>query len=216
MRNIQISLLVGVAAAAIAGSSGLAVAQSPDSHVMTIRLPAGGTEEIRYAGNTPPQIVFAARPASSANLDPLPALFGSESPFAMMARISAEMDREAAAMLAQADSLATQAQSNPTRLTEAALRSLPPGSASYSFVSTMSGNGVCTKSVEITSTGNGTAPRVVSRNSGNCGPQAGATGSVNLPTARPPASNRPDLLLTKTNEPRSYAGMVRQVADAQR
>jgi hypothetical protein len=216
MRNIRTSLLVGVAAVAIAGLSGMASAQSADTHVMTVQLPGGGTEEIRYTGNTPPQLVFTTGPASLAGFDPMPSLFGFEPPFAMMERISAEMDRQAAAMFARADNLTAQVPSNPTQLTEAGLRGLPPGSASYSFVSTMSGNGVCTKSVEITSTGNGAAPRVVSRSSGDCGPQAGATGPVNLPVARPPGNNRPDLLLTKANEPKLYVTAVRQVADAQR
>jgi hypothetical protein len=91
----------------------------------------------------------------------------------------------------------------------------PPGSQSYSFVSTMSGSGVCTRSVEITSMGNGAAPRVVSHSSGNCGSAEGNPGSVNLPGAPLPAK-QPDLVLTKAGGAKPYTGMVRQVAAAQR
>src|SRR5579863_5819649 len=105
------------------------------------------------------------------------------------------------------------AQARSGQLTEAAFRNLPPGSQSYSFISTMSGNGVCTQSVEITSQGNGAAPRVVSHSSGNCAPGSAPAGSVKLPAALAPAK-RSDLILTNADGPRPYAGMVRQVAAA--
>jgi hypothetical protein len=141
---------------------------------------------------------------------------GRYPPFAMMERISAEMDRQVAAMFAQADSLAAQACSGSPQPAEAAVRSLPASSASYSFISTMSGNGVCAQSVEITSPGNGGAPRVVSHSFGNCGPQAVSSGPVNLPVARPRVNHRPDPLLTKSDRPQPYAGIVRQVSAAPR
>ena len=119
------------------------------------------------------------------------------------------------------------------------MRSPPAGSQSYSFVSTLSGNGVCVRSTQITASGNGAAPKVASHSSGNCGPETtpqfngGATGSVNLPTApaspmkRPdtlwinhqptPAApaKRPDTLWTKATTPTPYAGMVQQTASRQ-
>ena len=212
MRVLGTALLAGVAAVAI-GFPGAATAQSPSTHVMMVRLPGGGSAEIRYTGDVAPQVVFSHAPAAVGAPLLMPSLFGPQSPFAMLDRISAEMDRRAAAMFREADALATQARSG--QLTEASLRNLPPGSQSYSFVSTMSGSGVCTRSVEITSMGNGAPPRVVSHSTGNCGPSASAPGSVNLPAA-PPLAKRPDLVLTKAGGAKPYAGMVRQVAAAQR
>jgi len=212
MRVLRNALLAGVAASAI-GFSGAALAQTSNTHVMTVRLPGGGNAEIRYTGNVAPQVVFSEAPATIGVPVLMPSLFGPGSPFAMLDRISAEMDRRAAAMFREADAVAAQARSG--QLTEAALRNLPPGSQSYSLVSTMSGSGVCPRSVEITSMGNGAAPQVVSHNSGNCGPAAGNPGSVDLPAAPVPAK-QPDLVLTKAGGAAPYTGMVRQVASAQR
>lgn len=209
MRSLRTALLAGVAAGAI-GLSGAALAQSSNTHLLTVRLPGGGLAQIRYTGDVPPRVAFSNGTALDA-LAPMPALFGPASPFAMLDRVSAEMDREAAAMSARADALAAQAQSG--QLTETAARDLPPGGTSYSFVSTMSGNGVCTRSVEITSQGNGAAPRVVSHSSGNCGAVPGAGGSVSLPAAVP--ANRPDVVWASAQGARPAAGLVREIPAGQ-
>lgn len=217
MRSFRTALLAAVAAAAFAGT---AMAQSARTHVMTVALPGGGIAEIRYTGNVPPQVSLTDMPASLAAFDAMPALFGPDSPFAAMQRVSAEMDRQMAAMFAQADSLAARARSGSPQAVETAFGNMPPGSAGYSFVSTMSSNGVCTRSVEITSTGNGAAPKVNSHGSGDCAPATGSTGAApaNLPVARPPASptQGPDLILTKATQPTAYTGMIRKVADSRR
>ena len=49
---------------------------------------------------------------------------------------------------------------------------VPFGGESYSFVSTISGNGVCSQSVRIISRGDGTKPVVERHSSGNCGAAA--------------------------------------------
>ena len=126
------------------------------------------------------------------------------------------------------------AETNSGRLTEAALRSLPRGSQSYSFVSTTSGNGVCSQSVEITAMGNDQPPRVVRHSSGNCsGVTGGMTGSVSLPTPTPPVgrpgpvwtsapairavpSSRPDVIWTSAKGAKPYAGLVREIPPATR
>jgi hypothetical protein len=234
MRSLRTALLAGVAAIAV-GLSGGASAQSANSHVMTVQLPDGGVAQIRYTGDVAPQISVSEAPAPIEIFAPIPPLFGSDSPFAMMERISAEMDRQAAAMFRQADALAAQARSG--QLTEAAMRNLPPGSQSYSFLSTMSGSRICTQSVEITSPGNGQKPQVVQHSSGNCGPPTGG-GSVNLPTAVTPAgraeiietnaqaprpyaapaapTNRPDVIWTSAKGANPYAGLVREIPPATR
>src|SRR4051812_40894357 len=108
MRVLRTALLAGVAAATI-GFSAAATAQSPNTHVMTVRLPGGGTAEIRYSGDVAPQVVFSEAPANFGGPVLMPSLFGPASPFAMLDRVSAEMDRRAAAMFREADALAARA-----------------------------------------------------------------------------------------------------------
>jgi hypothetical protein len=54
------------------------------------------------------------------------------------------------------------------RIDEAALQSMPAGTVHYSFVSTTSGSGTCTKSFEMTSYGQGQQPKVEQHSSGDC------------------------------------------------
>jgi hypothetical protein len=234
MRTLQRTLLAGIAAAAF-GIPGIAAAQTAEPHVMTVRLPDGGIAQIRYTGDVAPQVSFA--PAPIPELAPTPTLFGADSPFAMMERISAEMDRQTVALLRQTDAAMAEARSGAP--VAVALSGLTPGTESYSFVSTMSGNGVCTQSVEITSEGNGRTPRIVRHSSGNCGPAAGGSaGSVNLPAAPMPAARpdvietrahparpytapsapakRPDVIYTAAKGKKPYAGLVREIPPAQR
>lgn len=197
MQSMRRFLLTGCAVAAVWGLGQAAQAQqSPAVHVMTIQLPGGGIGQIQYTGNVPPQVYISDAPVATAAFAPMPSLFGADSPFAMMERISADMDRQMATMLQQTAALSAMPLNNPA-VTEAALRNLPPGTSSYTFVSTLSGNGVCTRSVEMTSSGNGAAPRVVSHTSGDCGSQAsGPMGVTTVPAPSVPAK-RPHLLWTK-------------------
>lgn len=210
MRSVRNALLAGAAAIGIAGFSGLAAAQSPPTHVLNVALPDGGTAQIRYTGNVPPQVTFGGGPAALADWAGVSTMFGTDGPFAMLDRISTEMDRQAAAMFRQAATLNAQAQSGQP--IAAAVPDLPVGSQSYSFVSEMTGNGVCSQSVEITATGNG-APKVVRQSSGNCGPApaGGAAGAVALPAA-PAPSARPDTLWIKDQNPPSYRGLIQKTA----
>lgn len=215
-------LLAGVAAAAIGffGAAAPAVAQPDARHVMTVQLPGGGVARIEYTGNVAPRISVSTAPAPLAAFAPMPGWFGPASPFAQLDRISAEMNREAAAMLRHAERLAAEARSG--RLTETAMHSLPPGSQSYSFISTMAGNHFCSESVEITRAANG-APHVVTHRSGDCSAMPGA-GSIALPNAAPayptpgpvwtsapaPAA-RPDVVWTRAEGARPYAGLAEPI-----
>jgi hypothetical protein len=217
MHTVRASLLAGIAAVAVAGFCGGAQAQTVQRHVMTVRLPGGGIEQIEYTGNTPPVVSVDAAPAAVA------AAFGSNSPFAEFDRISAEMDRRAAALFRETAALAA----NPNLFTETALGNLPAGAHSYTYVSTASGNGVCEQSVQITRTGNG-PPQVVRHSSGNCG--AGAGAMIGLPTAEPapqaphaimtrahpPAWHRPDMVLTKAEGAKPYTRMVKEIPVSER
>jgi hypothetical protein len=94
---------------------------------------------------------------------------------------------------------------------------MPPSGQSYSYVSTISGSGVCTQSVRIISRGDGSPPQVERHSSGNCGAAAAPRGrSAVQPAAPAPVApaKQPDLILTQNSGPSPYAGMVRQVAAA--
>lgn len=218
MRSFRDFLLAGIAAVAVAGFSGWASAQTPQLHTMTVRLPGGGVEQIEYTGNTPPLISVSTGPATVAAM---PALFGPGSLFAQMDRISAEMDRQAAALFRGTDALAN----NPNLFTGTDLADMPAGSHSYTFVSTASPSGVCEESMQITATGNG-PPQVVRHTSGNCAPTGGAGATIGLPTAQPVPERRPhvimtrayrllrarpDVVLTSAKGAKPYAGLVKAI-----
>lgn len=221
MRSIRAALLAGCAATGLAIAGGAAQAQqnpeNPAVHVMTIQLPGGGVGQIQYTGNVPPRVYVSDAPVSTVGFAPMPSLFGSDSPFAAFERISADMDRQMESILQRAAALSslpiTGPIAAPPQVTEAALRSLPPGTQSFTYVSTLSGNGVCTRSVEVTAAGNGAAPRVVSHTSGNCAaqPEAGASGIVTAPNRSAPVK-RPDVLWTKNEARHPYAAMVQKAA----
>lgn len=186
MRTVQTPLLAGAAMIVFAG---FARAESPNTHTLTIHLPDGAVEEVRYSGDVPPEIYLRRGPAFGAPPF-LYSAFGPDSPFAMLDRISQEMDRRAARLLEEAEAIT--ARLKPPRagefigeLIEAHAQSLPAGVQSYSFVSSFSGNGVCARSVEITSMGEGKEPRVVSRSYGQCaGAPQEAPRNVFAPSSR--------------------------------
>jgi len=207
------ALLAGIACCALAGFSGPALARSPEVHVLTVRLPGGGVEQIRYTGDVPPAVVIAPGVAPAAFFAAMPPMFGPNSPFAMMDRISAEMNQEAASLLRQVESMAGAPMPGSAPLTMAAFGRLPPGASGYSLVSTMTGNGVCTESTEITYLGNG-APRVVSSRSGDCGPATTQTSPAALHAAPQPAPAQaePPGTIVASNASPSYTGLTREAA----
>jgi len=224
MASLRKALLAGAASIGIA-IAGMASAQTV--HVMNVAVPGGGIAQIRYVGDVPPQIVVApaAFPAGFGEAFgawmPGPSMFGPDLPFAMMDRIAAEMDRRAAAMFRYADTMAARADAGGVAETAwgaMPVGIVPAGGESYSFVSTISGNGVCSQSVRIVSRGDGTKPVVERHSSGNCDGAAlmprGRSGVQ--PTAPVPATapKQPDLILTQGGGGSSspYAGMARQVA----
>jgi hypothetical protein len=211
MRNVRTAFLVGVTAIGVAGLSGAAAARDLSTHVMTVEMPGGGLAEIRYTGDVPPQVVLNPVPAPLSAFAPYGAFFGPASPFAELERISAAMDREAASLMRQAEMLTQTPALAPRQPIEAVLRNMPPGTASYTMVSTWSGNSVCTQSVEITAPANGGKPRVVSNSSGNCGSAPGTMGPIGTPTIPAPAP-RPYILETGTHGDGGapYPGLVRE------
>jgi hypothetical protein len=128
---------------------------------MTVRAPGGGTITVQYTGTVAPQITFGSAPISTG-------FAGFELPFAMMDRIAAQMDREMSQMMGEAGAImAGIPDANPAH--QADLRNGPlldmPG---LSAVAAGGMGSFCMKSVEITSSGDGKPPRVVSHQAGNC------------------------------------------------
>lgn len=164
MRTFRMAFLAGLAAAA-AGIVGGAAAAS-NSHVLTVRLPDGSVEQIRYVGERPPEVSLDRETGPLAS--PVTELLGSDALFADLDRISADMDRRAAAMFEEARRMEAHAfaGSEPLLIDFGKL----PGWRGYSVVSTMSGNHICTRSIQYSSSSDGGSSRVVTRTSGDCGP----------------------------------------------
>lgn len=162
MRPKHASLLVGAAVLGLGAFALPAAGKNPATHEMTIQLPGGGSETIRYTGDVPPNVTFAADPLGlSGTGEP----FALDPSFATIRRIAAEMDRQMDAFWRQPR------MGNWTAGGEFGQRALPnlvPGSSSYSVVSESFGNNVCTRMTEITAAPNGRKPKVLSRTSGNC------------------------------------------------
>lgn len=207
MKPLGKLLLAATATVAVAGFAGLAAAEIKNAHMLTVRLPDGSLERIQYAGDQPPKVsvettpVMMIAPVDMVSVSPIAQMFGPASPFADLQRISAAMDRQAAAMLQQVEMtpMSPMGANGPIL---ADLNRLPAGVQGFSMVSTSSGNGMCMHSVEYRSMGPGQAPKVLTRTSGNCGPAgAAATGahSVTATTAEPfaaspPAADAPQLV----------------------
>ena len=111
-------------------------------------------------------------------------------PFAMMQRIVADMDRQAAIMLQQVADLAARA---------------PFDTAQPMMVG--AGPGVCMQSVQITYTGHG-APHIVSHSSGACGPTAVPSAQPEAPVTTP----APRSIEVKATQPAPYASLVHRVS----
>jgi hypothetical protein len=184
MRVSRTFLIGGIAAAALAG---VATAAALNTHTLTVRLPDGEVERIVYTGNVAPRVEVA--PAGA----PVPVVWApgpgfDDTAFAAMDGISAQMDREIAAMFQQADAMEARALAGSGDLRSVSTADMPAGARNFSYVSTVSGDGICSRSVEITSSGDGRTPRVVRHSSGNCGTSAapGMSRSMDVAPAETP------------------------------
>ncbi|MBI1212095.1 MAG: hypothetical protein GC190_11575 [Alphaproteobacteria bacterium] len=180
MRPIY-AVLAGVAVVAATGIGAFASEPKSTVHEVTIDLPGGGIEHIRYTGNVLPHVTVRTIPQSElqaefdsdpAFSDPFFVSFGDMSD--QMSRMANEMYRMQAAMHQRMQVMMQQAQqmqrlgaAGPNALIEADLANQAPGSVSYSYMSTSTGNGSCTQMVQVTTSKNG-KPNVVSKTSGNC------------------------------------------------
>jgi hypothetical protein len=147
------------------------MAAANHSRIMTVDLPDGSLARIEYKGDIAPKVTVEPM----TRLVPVQlADSAMTAPFALFDRIAADMDRQMDAMFRQARMLEA-ASAGDAPLDRAAFGALPAGTISYRFVSTGTGNGVCSRSVQVTSLGAGQQPKVVSNSSGDCGTPARAT-----------------------------------------
>jgi hypothetical protein len=160
MRKLTKLLIAGAGALTLGG---VAIAAADQNHVMNVVLPDGSVAHIHYVGKVAPRVVVSPDAAA------IPVAFVADDPFAMFDRISYAMDRQMDAMLQQASALSRIAPGPDGKLSEAALKSLPPGTVSYSFTSFSSGNGAsCSQSVQVTSLGTNQPPKVERQSQGDC------------------------------------------------
>ncbi len=173
MRILPSLLLAGAVVAGL-GLAAPTLARELDLNRLTVHLPGGGVETIEYTGKTVPRLIVhpvavqrIADPWADGFLWPIG--FGMPS-FVDIDRIAARMDAQMAAMMRRADMLTHLPQGQT--LDQAVLKALPPGTTSFSYVSTSSGNGTCTQVTRITRSANDAKPQVVSQTSGDCGAPA--------------------------------------------
>jgi hypothetical protein len=179
-----IGLLAGVTAVAAADRQPAPQAGVMPVHVMSVRMPDGSVQQIHYVGDVAPHVVV--QPVAA--MDPMLAAFGPDSPFAMMDRISAQIDAQMAGMMQQT---ATMQRMTPAQLQQTAMASAPNGATSFTMISTTNGNGVtCSQSVRSVSMGDGKAPQVIRTASDGCGKpgmdQAKAPTLTSAPAAQAP------------------------------
>ena len=168
MRKIRTAVLAGIAAFCAAGT---AMAASKDNHVMNVNLPDGSVARIEYTGDVAPQVKIdpSVRVVPIRFVDAFDA-----SPFIGFDRLFADMDRQVAAMMQQAQALSAGSDGD-LKPDLAALRDTPAGTVSYRFVSVRNGDQVCSRSWQMTSQGSGQQPKLVSASTGDCdGAAAGA------------------------------------------
>jgi hypothetical protein len=188
MRSKGKTVLALISTFALA-SAALAAGANEKFHNLMIALPDGSVQHIRYTGDVAPQVVIL--PASR-QIAPVSLFDAFDAPFAALDRLAAEMDRQRDAMLRQVAMLRAQAASGKAGVSPAVVANMPAGSVSYSFVSTSSGKGFCSESLQVTSYGAGQKPKVVSQSSGDCSkvmprvlPTAQVKPSSTIPTIEP-------------------------------
>ena len=159
MRKLPAFALMGVAAAALAGT---AVAAAPRTHVMNVSLPDGSVAHVEYVGDVAPKVTVAP-PAADAAM-PWAMSFPS---FAGFDRMIQEMNRQTEQMMRQAQQVAHQPAGAAPYI--ASYGNLPVGGTSTTIVSYSNGGATCTRTTEVVSEGAGKPPKITSNVTGQCG-----------------------------------------------
>ena len=192
MQKLRTLALIGAALLAAAGLAGASAGELARTHILTVRLPDGSIEQIRYLGDRPPQIHWTQDPAPllSPGFEPV----DMNSPFAALDRMSGEMDREAQALLNETADLRDPVFGFPDTFAMVDLARPAPGARSVSVVSTLSGGRVSTRSVEVYASPEGGRPRIVTRTSGDCGPNHRRSLPSAIQPPGEPVRGRPGLI----------------------
>jgi hypothetical protein len=177
MRKLVKLAFAGVAAAAIAGT---AVAASAEKHRLDVALPGGGTAHIEYSGDVAPKVTIS--PASFAPFS----VGWAPMAFPDFGRIIQRMNAEQAAMMNQVRQMSRRGVGSAVApVNVVSYGNMPAGANSVSVISVSNGSGICTRSTQITSQGEGKPPKVVSNVSGNCGAAPGAKPSAAVQSRGP-------------------------------
>jgi len=132
-----------------------------------------------------------------------------------MQQIAARTDRQADAIMRQMQEIAAQPLAVPGQPVPIDLSKLPPGTQSYSFVSTLSPSGVCSESTEIIARGRGQQPQVITHRLGTCGAAAhgGAPAATpdSAPLTQPAPRPIPSYQAKATDHP-DYRRMFREAS----
>lgn len=197
MRFVRTAIIATAATAALAGA---AIAARDDSKMMLVALPDGSVEHIRYEGDVAPQVMFVRDPAP----DPIfVAASGPGSAFAEMERISAAMEAHAQAMMRQVAAMQAQMSAADGRgilMTNAAGR--PVGVMHYSYVSSTTTADGCTQTVQYSSDGSSSQPKLIRTSAGPCGTAKAAPAVT--PTSAAPAA-KPAPKITPASAPKPLA-----------
>ena len=191
MNLVQKTVLGGCAALAIAGA---AFATGALDHHLEVNLPGGGVAHISYAGDVAPrvEVVPAASASASGAAFPGAVAVGPMffAGFDNFDRVFADMDRRMAKM----STVMQRAAVPGGDISRVALQSLPPGAVSYSVVTTSDGTHSCTRSTTMTAASGGAKPQLISKTSGDCGPEVKAPDGPVMASAKavPPAVGRGD------------------------
>jgi hypothetical protein len=180
VQKFRTLILAGAVTGAAAAIAGTAAAEPAKTHILTVRLPDGSLEKIRYTGDRPPVVDLAPSAGDAAFL---PVFDDFWSPFADLERMSSALDG--------------MAYGNPDGLFNIDLDRLPPGAQGYTMVSTLSGHGFCTRSTKYVSAGHGKPPRVETKTTGNCAPAAAVKRTVKTvkkPRHQPKPDSSSDLI----------------------
>jgi hypothetical protein len=170
MKLSNTSILAGIAVLAVTACALPAIAMVLARHELSAPLADDGAATARYVGDAAPHVWITPPALQAAWTQPRDD--GAFASFAAFNQMAADMDRQMAAMMRQANM--TMAMPDAPDLTDATLQGMLAGSQSTVISTSFGGGNACTRIVQVSMSANGAKPRVVSRSSGNCGTDAAA------------------------------------------
>lgn len=161
--------LIAGGAALLAGA---AIAAKPQTHVVDVPLADGSVVHVEYVGDIAPKVSLATPRTAASAVPWATSDFPALPSFAGFDRMMAEMNRQAEAVMRQAQQMARHPAAGGTVPYVAAFGSAPAGVTSTTVVSYSNGSGTCTRTTETVSQGAGKPPKVTTSVSGSCGAAA--------------------------------------------